>query len=103
MGGETPSIDKLMSTERDQQSSIRVQSARVVPTNKELQAIIKDQLKRHQNLWHGLGDSERRRRRHCLADQLCRQAQLKYAEVIVAEAKSWGAYLQTTHGYRRVT
>lgn len=57
-----------------------------------------------QCLWPGLDQDERRLRRRCLRDRLCRQAQEKYWQVVSSgHAGAWAAYLRTPQGRARIT
>uniref|UniRef100_A0A7S2IPQ0 Uncharacterized protein n=1 Tax=Alexandrium andersonii TaxID=327968 RepID=A0A7S2IPQ0_9DINO len=55
------------------------------------------------SLWSTLDDDERRLRRRCLRDRLCRQAQEKYWPVVSrGYAGSWSTFLHTPQGRTRI-
>lgn len=70
--------------------------------NAQLQELLLARIRRERRLWHDCDDYERRLRSRCLRDQLCRKAEMKWAEAILGFAGGWDEFLRTSNGHRRV-
>lgn len=69
---------------------------------RELLDLIFARLRYAPKLWLRCPEDERRLRRRCFRDQLCRQAQLKYTEQAISTSSSWEAFLRTAQGSAQI-
>jgi len=67
-----------------------------------LQDFIYKLLAQNRCLWRELDSNERRMRRICLCDSLCRKAMHKYKEVVLAKSDSWGEFLRSQSARLRI-